>query len=161
MIAARSLAPALIAIVLTAAWLGAVAIVGAVVAPAAFDVLPSRTLAGALVGRVLPVLFLGGIITAVVSLAITWPLAARAARLGTAVVQCAACVAAQLVIAPKIERIRAAVAGPIDALAVSDPRRVDFGRLHALSVGLLGVAAIAALIGLVLLSRSIPPLHDA
>jgi hypothetical protein len=33
---------------------------------------------------------------------------------------------------------------PIDALPASDPRRADFGRLHAFSVALLGVAMLAA-----------------
>ena len=47
----RPLTPALISIALVAAWLGAALVVAAVVAPAAFDVLPTRTLAGALVGR--------------------------------------------------------------------------------------------------------------
>jgi hypothetical protein len=46
---------------LLAVWLGAGAAHGGRVAPAAFAVLPTRALAGALVGRVLPVIFVGGI----------------------------------------------------------------------------------------------------
>ena len=42
------------------AWLGAGLLFAAVVAPAAFRVLPSRALAGALAGAVLPVLFWTG-----------------------------------------------------------------------------------------------------
>jgi hypothetical protein len=47
-------------VLLLAAWLGAGMLLAAVVAPAAFAVLPSRTLAGALVGRVLPTVFIAG-----------------------------------------------------------------------------------------------------
>jgi len=52
----------LIEIVLLAAWLGAAIFFSVVVAQAAFAVLPTRTLAGALVGRILPVLFFAGMI---------------------------------------------------------------------------------------------------
>lgn len=153
---ARALAPSLVAFALGSAWLGAATIVAAAVAPAAFAVLPSRTLAGALVGRVLPVLFWSGMLVSAASLAATWSLPARAARVAAGALFFAGCAVAQLLVAPRIERIRAAVVGPMDALAAGDPRRLEFGRLHGMSVGLLGLAAIAALIGLVLLARSLP-----
>jgi hypothetical protein len=157
----RAIAPALWAFALGSAWLGAAAIVTTSVAPAAFAVLPSRTLAGALVGRVLPVLFWSGMVVAAILVAATWSLPARAARVATSALLFIGCAAAQLLVAPRIERIRAAVSGPMDALSANDPQRLAFGRLHGLSVGLLGLAAIAALVGLVLLSRSLPTLHDA
>jgi len=56
--------------ILLSAWLGAAVLVTTVVAPAAFAVLPSRTLAGALVGRVLPVLFIAGLVVALASLSL-------------------------------------------------------------------------------------------
>jgi len=163
MTVARALGPALLAFALASAWLGAASLVAAVVAPAAFAVLPSRALAGALVGRVLPVLFWSGALVGVATLAITWSLPARAGRVAAAVVLAGTCIAAQLVVAPRIERVRAAIAGPMDALAPTDPRRLEFGRLHGVSVGLLGLAAVAALVGLVLLARSFPPFttHDS
>jgi hypothetical protein len=161
MTVARALAPALLAFALGSAWLGAVTIVAATVAPAAFAVLPSRTLAGALVGRVLPVLFWSGVLVSVASVAVTWSLPARTARIVASAVWFVGCAAAQLVVGPRIDRIRAAVVGPMDALAAGDPRRMEFGRLHGMSVGLLGLAAVAALIGLVLLARSLPSPHDA
>ena len=158
----RALAPALLTFALGSAWLGAATIVAAVVAPAAFAVLPSRTLAGALVGRVLPVLFWSGMLVGVAALASAWSLPARAGRVAASVMLIASCAAAQLVVAPRIERIRAAVVGPMDALAIDDPRRIDFGRLHGVSVALLGIAALAALTGLFLVVRSLPPFttHD-
>jgi hypothetical protein len=157
----RALGPVLVAFALGSAWLGAASIVSAVVAPAAFAVLPSRTLAGALVGRVLPVLFWSGMLIAAASMATTWSLPSRAARIAAGVTMLAACAAAQLIVSPRIERIRAAVSGPMDALATDDPQRLAFGRLHGISVGLLGLAAIAAFVGLVLLSRSLSSLREA
>src|SRR5437899_2098491 len=59
-----------IEVILLALWLGAGIVVSAVVAPAAFAVLPTRTLAGALVGRVLPVIFLSGIAVGAVVIAL-------------------------------------------------------------------------------------------
>src|SRR2546430_17499154 len=47
---------------LLAVWIGAALLFALVVAPAAFAVLPSRILAGALVGRVLPVIFYAGVV---------------------------------------------------------------------------------------------------
>lgn len=151
----RPVTPVMIGIVLLAAWLGAATIVAASVAPAAFAVLPSRTLAGALVGRVLPVLFWSGIAVGVLA---AW-LGARVAGAGpltiAAAVLVAACGVAQFVIAPRIERVRAAIGGPVDALDPSSPLRQSFGRLHGASVACLGVGGLAALIILVLLVRSV------
>jgi hypothetical protein len=150
----RSFVPTLGAFALLSAWIGGAIVVAAVVAPAAFAVLPSRTLAGALVGRVLPVLFWSGALVGLASALLTWPLPGRAARSVSVVALIVACGAAQLVVAPRIERIRAVVSGPMDALAPGDERRVAFGRLHGASVGLLGIAALAALAAAVLIVRS-------
>jgi hypothetical protein len=156
MIGDRPMTTAAIAVVALSAWLGAVLLVGAVVAPAAFAVLPTRTLAGALVGRILPVLFYGGaaigVLTAVVART-TMPSPARVAA-GAAMV--AACLATQLVVGPRIERLRLDAGRPIDELAAGDPRRTSFGRLHGASVLLLGVAAIAGCAALVLTLRMMP-----
>lgn len=145
--------PVVIAIILLAAWLGAALLVAAVVAPAAFSVLPTRTLAGALVGRVLPVVFWSGMLIGVVTAAAAWTLSARAWPTGAAIALVAACAAALLVIAPRIERVRRAIGGAVDALDPSDPRRQAFGRLHGLSVLCLGVGGLAALLAIILLSR--------
>lgn len=149
----RTLTPAIISVVLLAAWLGAALVVAAVVAPAAFDVLPTRTLAGALVGRVLPTLFWSGVVVGLAVLWMGWRLPFPETRTGAAFVLVAACLVAQLVIAPRIERIRGEIGGPMDALDPSNPLRQSFGRLHGLSVACLGAAAIAALVILVLLIR--------
>lgn len=122
------------------AWLGAAILLAASVAPSAFAVLPSRALAGALVGRVLPALFISGLVLGVLASVVWgarwWPGAALAVS----------CAIAQFAVGPRIDRVRLAIAGPVEALADTDPRRLAFGRLHALSVGLLGVAMLAALV---------------
>ena len=152
---ARPLSSGQLAIVaLLAAWLGATIIVGAVVAPAAFAVLPSRTLAGVLVGRVLPPLFWSGAVVGLLAAIVV----RRSQRLAlvAALVIAAASLVAQLVVTPRIETARASAGGPIDALARDDSRRIAFGRLHGASVALLGLAGIAASVTLLLTARGAP-----
>lgn len=134
--------------VLLAAWLGAVLLFGAVVAPAAFAALPSRALAGAVVGRVLPVLFITG---GAVGLALVAGQLVRASGWGRSIaggVLVLSCAISHLVIGARISTLRQAIGPSLDALAPDDPRRVMFGRLHALSVAGLGVGTIAALAAL-------------
>ena len=141
---------------LLSAWLGAATLFSAVVAPAAFAALPSRTLAGALVGRVLPVVFIAGIVVAAISLGLDRARGGRmpGVRRSALVVVAIACGAAQFYVGPRIERVRREIDGPIEQLAPSDERRVTFGRLHAVSVGWLGLAMLAAATALVLASLS-------
>ena len=140
--------------ILLSAWLGAAVLVTTVVAPAAFAVLPSRTLAGALVGRVLPVLFIAGLAVALASLSLDSGDHGRAIRVRRAllVVAAVSCGAAQFAVAPRIERVRKEIAGPVEQLSPDDPRRVAFGRLHAASVAWLGVAMVADVTTLILVS---------
>jgi hypothetical protein len=149
---------ALLLVVFTALWLGAAIIVATVVAPAAFAVLPSRMMAGALVGRVLPAVFLSGCVIALVNAALdaTDPTAAGATlRIAASVIWGACCAAAQFIVTPRIDRLRATAAGPIDALAPDSPVRAAFGRLHGISAGLLLLAMFAALLVLILAGRTI------
>jgi len=134
-------------LVVASAWLGAALLFAAVVAPAAFAALPSRTLAGALVGAVLPVVFYSGIAVGLALCVAALGLRrGRIVTLGTVAgfLMAVSCAAAELVVAPRIERARAAIAGPVESVPPSDPRRVAFGRLHAVSVLWLGVAVIGA-----------------
>jgi hypothetical protein len=150
------IAPVIEALVLSA-WLGAALLVAAVVAPAAFEVLPSRALAGALVGRVLPVIFYAGIVAGGATAALEiWANTGgpHRGRIILGVVTAVSCALAQFLVAPRIAAIRDAVSGPIDALAADDSRRIAFGRLHAYSVGWLALAMVAALAVLVLAIRS-------
>ena len=141
---------------LLSAWLGAAILFSSVVAPAAFAALPSRTLAGALVGRILPSIFVAGMVIAAVSLALDRRTGGRKPRVRRAalVVTALACAAAQFVVGPRIDRVRRQIDGPIEQLPAGDARRVTFGRLHALSVAWLGVAMLSAGTALVLASLS-------
>lgn len=130
---------------LGAGWLGATLLFGAIVAPAAFAVLPSRALAGALVGRVLPSLFFGGMLIGLAPLLLAWqPRVTWAKAAGLLASTC--CAVAQFAVAGRIERLRASLGGPLDALAAADPRRAAFARLHLMSVALLGVAALCMMV---------------
>ena len=127
----------LTAALLIAFWGGAAILTIAVVTPAAFAVLPTRTLAGSLVGRVLPALFLSGIAVGVTVAALALSAGSRGAAI-TAALAAVACAIAQFVINPRIARMREEIGGPIEALPLDDARRVAFGLLHGYSVGGLG-----------------------
>ena len=150
-------------------WLGAAVLFVAVVAPSAFAVLPTRAMAGLVVGRVLPVLFWSG--AAVGTLLM---IAFRGWRRAAATVLVLASLGAQLGVAPQIQRARLSLGPDLEAIEPTDPRRVAFGRLHGFSVALLGIgmlgAGAIAVGGLVgrgrpgtapsreLLGRTVPPL---
>jgi hypothetical protein len=136
----------LLELILLSAWLGAAILVAAVLAPAAFRVLPSRTLAGAIVGAVLPVIFLVGLLSAIIVGVLAWRQNGRVHAGITAGVAAMifGCGIAQFGVEPRIEAVRASISGPVDSLDPSDQRRVRFGRLHGVSVMLMGVAMLGA-----------------
>ncbi|HVT39541.1 MAG TPA: DUF4149 domain-containing protein [Gemmatimonadaceae bacterium] len=137
----------LAAALLTAAWLGAALLTVAVVAPRAFGVLP-RTVAGTLVGSVLPTLFVAGLVLAVGVALLSGRHGAPAGAAAAALLAGAACAVAQFGIDPRIAHLRAQIDGPLEGLQADDPRRVAFGVLHGYSVAGLGVAMLAATVSL-------------
>jgi hypothetical protein len=133
-------------IVILASWLGAAAFFSAVVAPAAFDVLPARELAGAVVGRLLPVLFIGGAAIGFVGLALEAAGGSgvyRRGRIAALLVLAGACSVAQFAVAPRLAAVRAGLVVPLASLPTDDPQRLAFGRLHMMSVAWLAVALLA------------------
>jgi len=132
-----------IALVLVALWLGGAILTAASVAPSAFAVLPTRALAGDMVGRVLDVVFISGI---VIGAAVALFAGRPPSRLALGALMALACAHAQFVLGPKIAKARA----DIDLVVGGDARRAAFGRLHALSVASLGVAMLAAALFLTL-----------
>jgi len=146
----RNQSRALAIALLTAIWFGGAMLAVTTVAPAAFRVLPTRALAGALVGQVLPVLFIAGMCIGVVALVLT-PRGApqRLLRRVGAAGTIAGCAVAQLVIGPRISALRERIGPSVEALAPTDPMRLTFGKLHGLSVLSLGVAMVFALATLV------------
>lgn len=147
---------ALVSIALLAAWLGVAVFVAAVLAPAAFAVLPTRALAGALVARALPILFISGIVTGSLVVALSAG-RSRLASLGGLLLLSGN--AAASMVEQRLHAMLVAMGAPIDAIAGTDPRRIAFGRLHGLSVLVLGVGVVGASIALVVLMRRIRALQ--
>lgn len=152
---ARDLSVTLASLVVLAGWLGAALLVVLSVAPAAFAVLPTRALAGVLVGRVLPVLFWSGMVIGVGLGALGWSSPNRFSRLIIALALTGACATAEFVVTPRIAQLRAQAGGAIDALDPSDPLRSAFGRLHGISVALLGIAGLSAMLALYRIVRDV------
>jgi hypothetical protein len=148
-------------------WLGVALFFGAVVAPAVFSVLRSFSLpnaneiAGTIVTRSLSVVNISGVIIGLfllVTYFISKTTQGRASRLIELVSILLIILASSVghwVIAARMRALRLAmIVAPIDQVGVGDPRRIEFNTLHGYSVNALGLAMIAALITLVLLSRS-------
>ncbi len=57
------------------------------------------------------------------------------------------------VISARMRAIRASLPIPIDQIAITDPRRIEFSLLHHYSVIVMGVAMVAALLAFVFASR--------
>ena len=143
-------------------WLGGMAVAGLVVAPITFGVLQAwdpatgRVLAGQVFGAVLQRVYLIGYIAAVVMfvvLTVQRVLGPRphayGIRAGLLGLMLGLIVYSGLWLSPRIDQLQAQVTGPMNLLAVEDPRRVEFDGLHSLSTALT-MAAIAG--GLVLLA---------
>jgi hypothetical protein len=153
-----------VAAMLLAAWLGAALYFSVVVTRAAFAVLPSRALAGALVGRTLPVLFDTGLLLGLWLLASAFVAprgTVRTVTLGGGAAIAVLTAIARLAILPRIDRLRIAMPAAIDTLAPTDPARRAFGQLHALSVGALGLSLLIGLVVLFALAYSLAVVaHD-
>ena len=149
--------PSVVQVGVLALWLGAAGLLSTTVAPALFGVLPSRTLAGAVVGRILPPVFFAGMTAGVLVLALQvvqgrgWSWGGREI---SGIVMIVACAIAQFVIGPRIVRLREEIGRPIEELAVDDAQRVAFGRLHGFSVAWLGLAMLAAIVAMVIAGRA-------
>lgn len=141
-----------------AVWVGGLAVLGGIAAPAIFralearDPIAGRDLAGAAFGEVFRNFLSASIVCGVlliVLLAIRAALGPRPRRIGLrlwAVIGMIAVTTGMLtILVPRIDGIRRAVPGPIGNLAPADPRRIEFGRLHALSNGLMVLTLLAGL----------------
>ena len=142
-----------------AVWFGGLLALGAVAAPAIFEVVDARhaadgrEFAGALFGEVLrrfhlvsygcgAVLFLTFIARAVLG-----PRPRHfGVRLGIVVVMLAAALYSGIVLTGRIDTLRRQIAVAPSSLPENDPRRVEFGRLHAQSTGMQVVPLLGAFI---------------
>jgi len=127
-------------------WVGGLAVLGFVAAPMIFSALEAHDPATgrALAGLVFGVVFerfqywawlLGGLSMALLlARALLGPRPRRLAwRLWLVAGMLALSVVTSRYISPKIDRIRQDTAGNVSSLPDTDPRRVEFGRLHGLS----------------------------
>jgi len=141
-------------------WVGAIVYFAAVVTRGAFAVLPNADLAGALVGFTIKGLHWLGIVAAVVYLlaalglgrslrALTQP-----AALGV-ILMLALTLASQKMVIRRMDALRAEM-GSVAATSRSDPRRVEFDRLHRVSVQIESGVLLIGLAALFLTMRSVP-----
>jgi hypothetical protein len=146
------------ALLALAVWVGGLAVLGGVAAPSIFDVVAARQvadgrlLAGAIFGEALRRFHLlsyacGGLfIVTFIARAVLGPRPRRfGVRLAIATLMLAATVFSGVVVSGRIERTRADIGVAPSSLAEQDPRRVAFGRLHALSTALQTVPLLGGL----------------
>ncbi len=148
---------------LLAAWLGVAIYFSGVVAPSAFGVLRSFSLAnaneiaGAIVTRSLAVVNMSGLLISLLLLVITLLLRSVYKRTSLILQSILLIIVAlatgigEWVIAAKMRGLRAAMHGQIDQLPLSDPNRLAFAALHGYSVAALSVAMIATLLAILLM----------
>ena len=145
-------------------WVGSALFFGAVVAPSAFGVLRSFALsnaneiAGSIVTRTLAVVNVAGFVIALfllVTLFLQRSSYGRISFILQSVLLAVIAVATGVghwVIAARMRALRAAMVLPIDQVSPDDTRRIAFNDLHGYSVNALGLAMIAALVTMVLIS---------
>jgi hypothetical protein len=139
-------------------WVGGLIVAGALVAPSVFGVLQTwnaaqgRVLAGQVFGEVLLRLtWLSYAMGTVMFVALTLHrlLGARPVKYGIRVGIMGVMLVMMLVtgfyLIPGVEAIQAQVAGPVAELPDTDPRRLEFDRLHGLSNILFAITAIGGL----------------
>lgn len=121
------------------AWLSALTLVGAVVAPAAFAVAPTPAVAGDLVGRVLAAVDYAGAASGVLLAGLAFSLGRPGSCIALPLLATALCLVSRFEVTPRIAALRPLAMGPgADAVA-----RERFGQLHGLSVGLFAAVGIA------------------
>jgi len=142
-----------------AVWFGGLLVLGAVAAPAIFDVVDARQLAdgrafaGTLFGEVLRRFHLVSygcgavLLVTFIARAVLGPRPRHfGIRLGIVAVMLGAASYSGIVLTGRIENLRQQMGVAPSSLPESDPRRVEFGRLHAQSTGMQVVPLLGALI---------------
>jgi hypothetical protein len=144
-------------------WVGGIIFLSFVEAPTAFSVLPSRHMAGSVVGRSLTILHWTGLISGAIFLASSF----LYSRLSTGSLQPAATrhllVCAMLVltavsqfgVSTRMAALRASF-GDIDTVPPDNPARLEFDALHVWSVRLEVAVLALGLITTYLVSRPLP-----
>jgi hypothetical protein len=140
-------------------WVGGIIFFAFVVAPSLFSILPTRQLAGAVVTRCLGALHWIGIGCGVMFLScsiVQAPARFASFRNGAIVAMLALTLISQIVVGGKMQRLRADM-GEIDAVAVTDARRVEFNALHQWSTRLEVVVLLLGLVTIFSMAREGTP----
>jgi uncharacterized membrane protein len=133
-------------------WVGGLIFFAFVVAPSAFAVLPTRHLAGSVVGRSIDGLhwmaIVSGIVYLVASLLYsrfsTGAMHPFAARNVLVVLMLALTLVSQFAIIPRMDTLRAAI-GEIDSVPLDNPARIAFDGLHIWSTRIEGTVLLLGL----------------
>lgn len=144
------------AVAALALWAGGLAVLGGLAAPVLFELLAAHDASGGLAGRVFGVMFTRlQYVAWLLGLLVLASLGARAAigprprrwglRMWTVAGMLIMSLAIVFVIVPRIDGLRAGAGGSMQSLPEGDARRAAFGRLHALSTGLMGLSIVMGL----------------
>jgi hypothetical protein len=161
----------IITLLLMGLWLGAAIFFSAAVAPNVFAVLRgaelpnATTLAGSVVTRLLAIINKGGFEIGLFVLVVSFftmhgqKLIRQIGEVLSVAIMAIMTAIGHWVIAARMATLRAAMQLPIDQIAPTDTRRLEFDTLHRYSVAMLGVAIVAALIAFLLIAsrKSVPP----
>jgi len=147
-----------VALLALVVWVGGLVALGGIAAPATFDVMAARqvadgrVLAGAVFGEILRRFFLasmGAAAVILVSLVLRRILGPKPRhfgwRAGILLLMIASSVYAGIFVAGRIAAIQSSMTVAPSSLPESDPRRVEFGRLHATSSALQLVPLVGGL----------------
>lgn len=142
-------------------WLGSIAFLSFVVAPGAFAVLGSRDAAGMMVGYSLARLHFAGIFFGLLFLAARLARTRDFASFTTAAALCVLLMvvltaASQFTVSNRMERLKKEMVS-VQNTPESDPRRVEFNRLHRASVRYEGAVLLLGLAAMFLLVRESVP----
>jgi uncharacterized membrane protein len=135
-------------------WIGGLIFFAFVLAPTAFSVLPSRHLAGTVVGRSLGVLHWMGIVSGIIFLAssILYSQLTKgsphffAARNVLICLMLALTLISQFGIIPRMDTLRASIGGEIDSVPADNPARMQFDALHVWSTRVEGGVFLLGLV---------------
>ena len=138
-------------------WLGADAFLSFVVAPGAFAILNNRDSAGLIVGFSLARLHYAGIFLGVVFLAVRLVRTQSFASFTTSAALCVVLMvlltaASQFTVSPKMENLKKEMVS-VQHTPETDPRRLEFNKLHHRSVFFEGTVLLVGLAGMFLLVR--------
>lgn len=147
---ARMLALRYVYVLALVVWLGGIIVLGAIVAPATFQVLQTsdrvsgRALAGDVFGTIVArfhyVEYAAGaaLLLALLAMALLGPRPRGfAVRTGLVALMLAGALYSGIVVLGRMNRIQQEVAAPVSGLSTDDPRRVRFDQLHQLATRLM------------------------